>query len=60
MVRKIIRCSQCAEEFSGGFEYRMHWEEKHFYPYLTHEGFDFKKARLDKTKIDERNMENMG
>lgn len=38
--RNIIRCSQCDEEFTGGFEYRMHWEEKHFYPYLTSGGFD--------------------
>ena len=45
MVRKnIIKCSQCDMEFSGGLEYRNHWEEKHFYPYLTKNGFDYKKA----------------
>ena len=38
--RNIIRCSQCDEEFSGGYEYRLHWEEKHFYPYLKSGSFD--------------------
>ena len=27
--RKMIKCSQCKETFSGGFDYRMHWEEFH-------------------------------
>tara|TARA_Y100000816_G_scaffold121240_1_gene85145 strand:+ start:41 stop:202 length:162 start_codon:yes stop_codon:yes gene_type:complete len=45
MVKKnIIKCSQCDEEFPGGFEYRQHWEEKHFYPYLKKNSFDYKKA----------------
>ena len=39
-MRKTIRCSQCEEEFEGGYEYRMHWEEAHFYPYLKHDSFD--------------------
>ncbi len=26
---KIIKCSQCDQTFSGGLEYRMHWEKKH-------------------------------
>tara|TARA_B100000927_G_C16083929_1_gene316324 strand:+ start:316 stop:453 length:138 start_codon:yes stop_codon:yes gene_type:complete len=26
MGKKIIKCSQCEEEFETGFEYRMHWE----------------------------------
>ena len=38
--RNIIRCSQCDEEFPGGYEYRLHWEEKHFYPYLKSGSFD--------------------
>ena len=24
--RNTIRCSQCEEEFTNGFDYRMHWE----------------------------------
>jgi hypothetical protein len=60
MVKNIIKCSQCEEEFSGGFEYREHWEKKHFYPYLTSNSFDFERAKLDKKRRDEKNMENMG
>ena len=26
MGKKIIKCSQCDQEFETGFEYRMHWE----------------------------------
>ena len=26
MGRKIIKCSQCDQEFETGFDYRMHWE----------------------------------
>ena len=26
MGQKIIKCSQCEEEFETGFDYRMHWE----------------------------------
>ena len=26
MGKKIIKCSQCQEEFETGFDYRMHWE----------------------------------
>lgn len=40
--KNIIKCSQCNAEFAGGFEYREHWEQKHFYPYLTREGFVYK------------------
>tara|TARA_B000000557_G_C20422170_1_gene295112 strand:- start:329 stop:490 length:162 start_codon:yes stop_codon:yes gene_type:complete len=51
MVRKnIIKCSQCDEEFPGGFEYRQHWEEKHFYPYLKKNSFDYKKALSKKNE----------
>tara|TARA_B100000927_G_scaffold62226_1_gene48735 strand:+ start:10317 stop:10472 length:156 start_codon:yes stop_codon:yes gene_type:complete len=51
MVKKnIIKCSQCDAEFPGGFEYREHWEQKHFYPYLTREGFDSKRALNKKIK----------
>ena len=42
-----IRCSQCDETFKGGFEYRMHWEEIHFYPYLKSSTFDFKTSLRD-------------
>ena len=45
MVKKnIIKCSQCDEEFPGGFEYRTHWEKVHFYPYLKNDSFDTKTA----------------
>ena len=45
MVKKnIIKCSQCNEEFSGGFEYREHWEKVHFNPYVLKNGFDSKRA----------------
>tara|TARA_R110002012_G_scaffold65029_1_gene170722 strand:+ start:309 stop:440 length:132 start_codon:yes stop_codon:yes gene_type:complete len=37
MVNKhTIKCSQCDEQFSGGFEYRMHWE-KHLEEFLKKE-----------------------
>ena len=26
MGKKIIKCSQCYQEFQTGFDYRMHWE----------------------------------
>ena len=44
MRKNIIKCSQCDMEFPGGYEYRMHWEEVHFYPYLSRDGFDSEKA----------------
>jgi len=34
-------------EFPGGFEYRMHWEKAHFYPYLKSDGFDDQRAMRD-------------
>ena len=40
-------CSQCYEEFPTGYEYRLHWEEKHFYPYLKNNKFDHIKAIED-------------
>tara|TARA_R100000742_G_C4264090_1_gene81971 strand:+ start:907 stop:1041 length:135 start_codon:yes stop_codon:yes gene_type:complete len=33
MGKKIIKCSQCEEEFDNGYDYRMHWE-KHFDKFL--------------------------
>ena len=45
--RNIIMCSQCYEEFPTGYEYRLHWEEKHFYPYLKNNKFDHIKAMKD-------------
>ena len=51
MGRKIIKCSQCDEEFENGFGYREHWEQKHFYPYITKNGFDFERALLDKKNV---------
>ena len=26
MGKKIIKCSQCDQEFETGFDYRSHWE----------------------------------
>jgi hypothetical protein len=46
-VRNLIRCSQCYDEFPGGYEYRMHWEAKHFYPYLKASSFDSERAKED-------------
>ena len=45
--RNIIMCSQCYEEFATGYKYRLHWEEKHFYPYLKNNKFDHIKAMKD-------------
>jgi len=36
MSKKIIKCSQCNQEFENGFEYRMHWEI-HFEEFLKKE-----------------------
>ena len=47
LKKNIIKCSQCDEEFPGGFEYRQHWEEKHFYPYIGKASFDYEKAKKD-------------
>ena len=44
---KIIMCSQCHEEFATGYEYRLHWEEKHFYPYVKKNSFDYESAKKD-------------
>ena len=40
-------CSQCNEEFENGYDYRMHWEEKHFYPYIGPASFDYERAKKD-------------
>ena len=45
--RNIIMCSQCYEEFPTGYEYRQHWEQMHFYPYLKSNKFDHIKAMKD-------------
>ena len=50
MPRDSIKCSQCEKTFPGGYEYRMHWEEAHFYPYLNYSGFDYERAKKDSTK----------
>ena len=47
MRKNIIKCSQCDKEFPGGYEYRMHWEQVHFYPYLKKDEFDHKQALED-------------
>ena len=49
-VKNIIKCSQCNEEFPSGYEYRLHWEEKHFYPYVKKNSFDYKKALSKKNE----------
>jgi hypothetical protein len=45
--KKIIMCSHCNEEFENGYDYRMHWEEKHFYPYIGPASFDYERAKKD-------------
>ena len=47
MGKNIIKCSQCDKEFPGGYEYRMHWEKAHFYPYLKGGAFDDQRAMRD-------------
>jgi len=49
--RNIIKCSQCDAEFPSGVEYREHWEEKHFYPYLKNGGFNHEKALSEKESL---------
>ena len=49
MVRNNIKCSQCDKTFPSGYEYRMHWEVKHFYPYLKTNYFDFNQAIQDRS-----------
>ena len=51
MGRKIIKCSQCDEEFENGYEYRLHWEEVHFYPYIKKNSFDHVTAMKDAKKL---------
>ena len=51
MVRNIIKCSQCDKEFPSGVEYREHWEEKHFYPYLKNGSFDTKRALAEEQSV---------
>ena len=51
MGRKIIKCSQCNEEFENGYGYRLHWEEKHFYPYLKNGSFDTKRALAEEQSV---------
>ena len=51
MARKMIKCSQCNEEFENGYGYREHWEQKHFYPYLKSNSFNYKQALLDKKNV---------
>jgi len=46
---KIIRCSQCDEEFYNGYDYRLHWEKEHFYPYLG-KSFDYEGALRDRKR----------
>ena len=44
---KFIKCSQCESTFSTGYDYRLHWEKRHFYPYLKTNSFDSKRALED-------------
>ena len=47
IIKNTIRCSQCFDEFLNGHEYRLHWELRHFYPYLKSSSFDHKKSMED-------------
>ena len=49
-------CSQCYEEFENGYDYRMHWEEKHFYPYIGPASFDYERAKKDLKRKYLRNV----
>ena len=51
MVRHTIKCSQCGETFLNGYDYRMHWEKEHFYPYLSFDGFDYERAKKLNKKL---------
>ena len=51
-------CSQCNEEFENGYDYRMHWEKEHFYPYIGRASFDYERARED-LKRDYGNEKNI-
>lgn len=53
-MKKRIRCSQCDEEFNEGKDYRLHWEETHFYPYLSKNDFDIEQAKKDSKIGQER------
>lgn len=28
-MKHIIKCSQCDKTFTGGYDYRIHWEKAH-------------------------------
>ena len=58
MGKKIIKCSQCDKVFENGYDYRMHWEKAHFYPYLGRGTFDYEKAAKD-IKRDYGNEKNL-
>ena len=45
MGQKIIKCSQCEQEFETGFDYRMHWE--------THLDTYFNKIKKEMPKSQE-------
>jgi hypothetical protein len=47
---KFIKCSQCESTFSTGYDYRLHWEKRHFYPYLKTNSFDFNQSIWDSRK----------
>jgi len=51
-MRKMIKCSKCNKTFSGGYEYRMHWEKYH-YDYAI-------KFAADLNKRNEKDLESMG
>jgi hypothetical protein len=41
-------CSQCNEEFTNGYDYRMHWE-KHYDDYIKY-GIDYARKKAEKIK----------
>lgn len=50
MGKKIIKCSQCNEEFENGYDYRMHWET-HYNDYLKH-GIEYCREKSNKIKYN--------
>lgn len=41
-------CSQCNEEFTNGYDYRMHWE-KHLEDYFKY-GINYAREKAEKIK----------
>ena len=47
-----IKCSQCDMQFTGGADYRKHWEENHFYPYFKNGKFEHERALAESKSLE--------